>query len=102
MYEYFDGENGKPLVRMNWNVARRCSAPGRVDEQIEKDVHNVVFVASDSDIRNFLSRFGSWSDEELNDVEATKRYLLWVAACDIVENPDDYDVRSKRYRKQNH
>ena len=86
MYEYFNGENGKPLVRMNWAVARRCSAPGRVDEQIEKDVHNVVFVASDNDIRDFLSRFGSCIFSGLPPAISSKIPMIMMSEVNGIGN----------------
>ena len=97
MYEYFDGESEKPLVRMSWNVAKRCSRPGGMDDQAAKDIHNVDFVANDEDVKSFLSGYGLVSgNEELDNPEENKKTLLWIAACDVAENPDDYDVRNMK------
>ena len=37
-------------------------------------------------LRNHLSEYGAWSDEELTDHEQNKIRALWLACCDIIDS----------------
>ena len=47
-------------------------------------------------IRIELQEYGAWDDNELaDDIENQKR-ILWIAACDIVENVHESEVSLER------
>lgn len=37
-----------------------------------------------------LREYGAWEPEELADHDANCKRLLWLACCDVSENPDTY------------
>ena len=43
------------------------------------------------DVREILRDYGSWSEEELADHNENLSRLLWVACCDVAENPEEYE-----------
>jgi len=92
MIEYLNGETGEPLVELTLDTALDCSQPGPADEAVADavDFGEVNFVASADEIRQFLAGYGSWNDEELADDQENLHRVLWVAACDIRENPSDF------------
>lgn len=37
-----------------------------------------------------LKEYGAWDDQELSDHEANIKRQLWIACCDVEEDPDTY------------
>lgn len=86
-------------ITMTLAQAESCSQPGR---DAEPDVLELMQdpkirrqrAKIDPDlIRQELSEFGAWEDEELQDDEENWKRILWAAACDIAE-----EHHSKRSR----
>jgi len=70
--------------------ARQGSHQGQCDADI-KDLLTVPAIRRQldkipaEDIRRELANCGAWDSEELQDVEANRARLLWIACGDIVE-----------------
>lgn len=90
MVTYFDGESGRELVRMSLDTAMSCSGQGAQDANVAAAMDQVEWLADADTIRRSLKRLGAWDAEELADDGANRARCLWVAACDIRENPDMY------------
>lgn len=41
-------------------------------------------------LRGELREYGAWDDDELADHDANLMRLVWIAACDVAEDPDTY------------
>lgn len=41
-------------------------------------------------LREELREYGAWDGDELADHDANLMRLVWVAACDVAEDPDFY------------
>lgn len=94
IFQHIDGESGKETVRMPWHVASLCGGQGEQSDNVAEWVDDdcVVFSEDPEALVRLLRSSGAWSDEELAIVptETIKQRVLWIAACDIRENPAFY------------
>lgn len=90
LIQYFDGESGHPTCSMTMDQARECSHAGPVDAEVAANLDKVTWHATDDQIRKYLKGYGAWSDLLTAGRETLRSRMLWVAACDIAENPDIY------------
>lgn len=63
------------------NDVRALSEVPEIKAQLDKIGHTMM--------ARELRDWGTWSDEELSDRDATRQRFLWVAAADIVEGRND-------------
>lgn len=93
-FTYYDGESGRPIVRMPERVVYECSGPGTADaavaEALAGKLGPVEWLADEATIRKCLRQWGAWDDEELADAQENRTRMLWLAARDIAENPESY------------
>lgn len=67
------------------------------------DSNEIEWGISDEDIRKDLDDSGGWEEDELNDIQANRRRILWIAASNVqdewLENPwmKPNDLYSKVY-----
>ena len=87
-------------LTMTLAQAESCSQPGRDAEpdvlELMQDpkIRRQRKKISPDLVRQELEEYGAWSDEEPADDEANWMRLLWVGACDIVE--ECHSKRSNR------
>lgn len=41
-------------------------------------------------LRDELGEYGAWDDDGLVNHDANLMRLVWIAACDVAEHPEDY------------
>jgi hypothetical protein len=74
-----------------------CLGPGSVDNQV-KDLSTVPEIAKQlaeidpCDLRDCLKEYGTWDREELADHEQNLQRVLWIAACDVADFPEAFEV----------
>ncbi len=95
---YYDGKTGKRIYtqpayfnRFTLEVPEKavedCSRPGQdASEAVAYWLDKVDFShVVNEDIRRELLDSGGWEREELEDNDENKKKILWMAACNIVE-----------------
>ncbi len=76
-------------------MCRRCSHPGPCDLDVRQVSDEPAIAAQLATIpapllAAELDEYGAWDDVELSDHAQNLQRLLWVAACDVHEQPADY------------
>lgn len=83
---YFDGF----IIHMTEEQALSASHPGACDSEVEELVNNPK-ISKELDqidpieIEATLREYGAWDYDELQDREANRRRIIWIAAGDIRE-----------------
>lgn len=78
-------------INMTLEQARSASHPGDCDADV-RALSRVPAIKAQLDafsfkeIREALSEYGAWEDDELKDNDQNRQRALWSAACDIAEN----------------
>lgn len=91
-FGYFDGLRGLG-IEMTIGQALSCSHQGSCDSDVAAMLKRPE-IAFQFDtlgaevIRDGLRESGAWDSEELQDDEQNRARALWMAACDIRENPE--------------
>ena len=75
--------------------AESCFHPGRCDAGVEalmgEEYISEQLAKIDPDtLREELRSYGAWGGDELADHDANLVRLVWIAACDVAEDPDFY------------
>lgn len=92
---YWTCGSGLIELRVALEDAQACSHPG----DCEADVRALMATRHIADqlkeidaetAREVLWDYGAWNDDELSDHEANLRRIVWLACCDVAENPEDY------------
>lgn len=77
-------------ISMTYEEALSMSHSGRCDEDVAKG-RKIPHIKAQLDkidateLRRELISYGAWDESELQDHEANLDRILWIAACDIVE-----------------
>jgi hypothetical protein len=74
------------VVEMPPEAVAACHHQGQCDEDVAYWAPRIKIDASDEDIRAELKEYGAWDNEELEDTEANKRRIIWIAAGDIKDS----------------
>lgn len=90
MITYCDSASGRPVVKLTRGQAAEMSHQGQCDADVEYNLDRVEWLADDNQLRAMLKEYGAWDDLETADQHTLRMRALWVAACDINENPEDY------------
>ena len=90
LIQHLDGESGDPTVSMTAEQAAQCSHHGPCDDDVAANLNDVVWHASDDQIRRYLKGYGAWDDLQAASSETLHSRMLWIAACDIREHPEMY------------
>ncbi len=82
-------------LRLPGECVADCSASGSVDDAVAYWVDRIRFdetnllgevQATPDAIREELSEYGAWDDEELADDEQNRHRIVWCAACNVAED----------------
>ncbi len=77
-------------IEMTYEEALSMSHSGRCDEDVAR-CRKIPHIKAQLDkidayeLRRELFSYGAWDDEELQDHEVNLDRILWIAACDIVQ-----------------
>ena len=90
--------SGRPIsLRLTLDEAQSCSHPGQCDADIDylllsDGISAQVSTWDPETLRAELAEYGAWDwdEEELADHEENTRRMVWLACCDVAENPKDY------------
>lgn len=88
---YHDGTSGRPIVRMTRDQAEQMSHQGDCEADVRANMEHVEWLADDDRLRAMLKEYGAWDDLDTASQETLRMRALWCAACDISENPEDYE-----------
>ena len=89
--------SGRPLsLRLTLDEAESCSHPGNcqadvIDLILTDGISAQVSTWDPETLRAELAEYGAWDEEELADYEENIRRMVWLACCDVAENPKDYE-----------
>ena len=77
-------------IEMTLDQAESCSHPGDCEPDVRMLMEHPLIKRQRKRIdpeliRQELSEYGSWSEEELSDDEANWQRILWLGANDITE-----------------
>ena len=89
-YTHYDGSTGWDTVTLTMDQAESCSHAGPCDGDVAALIPCVEIKLSPDDLKSVLSEYGAWDDEQLADDDDNRERMLWLAACDIAENPALY------------
>lgn len=94
-YTHFDGESGRVTLKLTQEHVDSVPRSGAADEVIAylrtlPEIESQLQAADMAAVRGHLRGYGAWGDAELADNEASRDRWLWLAICDIQENPEDY------------
>ena len=101
-FTHFDGESGRELVRFKSLAdAQSCSGSGEQSDNVAALMPHVEWLGDRADLQDNLSQYGSWTDEELNakSDDEIRTLSLWLAACDVSEEPEAYADNLDFYTK---
>ena len=75
--------------------AESCSHPGPCDSDVEALMgHDYIAEQLEKidpeTLRDELDEYGAWDDDELADHDANLMRLVWIAAGDVAEHPEEY------------
>ena len=85
---------GRIELWMSLEQAQSVSHPGECDKDVKflSDTSNIKaqIAEIDSDVlKDVLSQYGCWDDEQLKDTYQNIQRLLWIAGGDIADNEEE-------------
>lgn len=91
---WYDG-SGRIELSITLDQAQGASHQGQCDEDVQAlsedtDISSQLEQIEPSTLRATLKEYGAWDADELADHEVNLQRILWLACCDIRENPADY------------
>lgn len=94
-YTHYDGDTGCLTLKLTQEDVDSVPQSGAADEEIAAlrkipRIEDQLQAAKMYQVREHLGGYGAWSRDELMDDEASRDRWLWLAICDIHENPEDY------------
>ena len=95
-FTWFAG-SGRPInLRLTLEEAESCSHPGNCEADVKEllltdGISAQVATWDPETLRAELAEYGAWDEEELADHEENTRRMVWLACCDVAENPKDYE-----------
>ena len=88
---YWTTGSGRIELNITKQIAAICSHQGNCDNDVNYVINNMPKVKKQLDaipaelLASELSEYGAWDEIELQDNEANKQRILWIAAGDILE-----------------
>lgn len=95
-FEWMAGSGRKLSLSITLEHAKMCSHPGQCDADVEWLIERVVGSQVDQwdpdTLKAELDEYGAWEDSGLSDHETNVQRMVWIACCDVAENPSDYFI----------
>lgn len=94
-FTWFDGTYGDCNVTLTLDQAESASHAGQCDHdvcelsRVPSIAAALAAISPESAVR-CLSGYGAWDAGELSDHDQNLQRILWLAAGDIIEQPDTY------------
>jgi hypothetical protein len=85
---YYDGYI---QVTMNEDAIHDLTQSGDASDAVEEWLDSIQISGTPDAIREHLSEYGCWDDQELQDDTANQRRLVWLAAGDIRDGLFDWE-----------
>jgi hypothetical protein len=88
--------SGRPLtLRLSLDDAQSCSHQGWCDQDVADllrldRIIDQVAMWEPEILAAELGEYGAWDVSELTDHDTNVERMIWIACCDVSENPDDY------------
>lgn len=84
-------------LELSDDIAQSCSHQGRCDDDVAEAlripaVRAALDAISADDIRAELREYGAWDCDELADDEQNRARILWCAACNIKDDPEQEEA----------
>ena len=95
-FTWFAG-SGRPIsLRLTLDDAESCAHPGQCDSDVDDlllsgPIAPQVSTWDPETLRDELAEYGAWEDDALGDHDENIRRMIWLACCDVAENPKDYE-----------
>jgi hypothetical protein len=92
---WWSSSSGRIELRLTMEQAQSVSHQGRCDDDVA-ELRKVPEIAKQLDaidpvvLSEELREWGAWSEQERTDHDANMSRLLWLAGCDVAENPELY------------
>ena len=78
----------------HWSLLMGCYHQGQCNDDCEEAAQ--YFEVKDFEaIRNDLSEYGAWDDEELSDDDANLKRYLWILSADIQDEQTNKEVSNE-------
>jgi hypothetical protein len=88
--QWFSTSSGRIELELTLDDAESASHQGQCDDDVNY-LSRVPYVAAQLEaidpklLKSELREYGAWDDAELSDHDQNLQRILWLAACDIVE-----------------
>lgn len=87
---YWTSGSGEIELNITNKIAKLCSHQGQCDDDVRRCLELPEIKKQFNKIDNItmaivLKEYGAWDEKELQDIEANKNRILWIAAGDILE-----------------
>lgn len=98
-YTWQSGSGRICITFANLDQCRQCAHPGPADLDVA-DLSTDPAIAAQlaaidaTELARELKDYGAWADAELEDHAQNLQRVLWLAACDVHEQPDLYKDES--------
>lgn len=96
-FQWFDGATGRVSLKLPAECVADCAHAGRCDADVAywhtvPFVHDQLQAFAREEFELVLARRGAWTEDELAATPraALEQSILWHAACDCADSPDDY------------
>lgn len=99
-YTHVDGDSGRITLVLTQDDVDSVPSSGSADDAIAAlrkipRIKNQLLAADMNQVRAHLETYGAWDRVELMEYDDNLSRWLWLAICDIRENPDDYYSEEK-------
>jgi hypothetical protein len=94
--KYWTCGSGRIELQISLEDAEGCSHAGQCDDDVMALSQTPSIAAQLAKIdpqtlADELGEYGAWDDDELTDHAQNLQRILWLACCDIAEDPDLYN-----------
>lgn len=92
--QWWVSSSGRIQLCMAYDQATGASHPGPCDADVQAlseapEIKAQLDAIDPAALREELKEFGAWEDHELEDHAENLQRVLWIAAGDIAENPEE-------------
>lgn len=97
MEYHWSSSSGRLNLRLTDEQARGASHQGQCDDDVlalsqDPGIASQVAQWPADTLRAELREYGAWSDAELQDHAQNIQRMLWIAAGDVVDQPELYAI----------
>lgn len=91
----WEAGSGRLSLDLTLDDARSCSHPGQCDDDVAwlqslPRIQEQTNAWDPETLKAELAEYGAWNGDELSDHGANVTRMVWVACCDVAEQPEVY------------